>query len=145
MITHEAILSKLAELRTIAEAATNHTGRWRWDHGIGDMCNDPECPYGALLDETGPGASLAGTVLMEVHGYDIREPWQGAAHIATWDPAHSLRWIEWAEDVAREHGELGHAPCDAHDGATLETEHCDVYTGLARALGLPDQHDGRAT
>lgn len=67
------------------------------------MCNDPECPYGALLDVAGEGEDLEGTVLMQVHGYDIAAPWEGAAHIARQDPATTLARIAAERAILRDY------------------------------------------
>lgn len=77
-----------------AGAAINHTGRWRWEHDTGDMCNDPECPYGELVDEARPDEAIAGTVLMQVHGYDVKAPWEGGPHIARHDPSRVLADVD---------------------------------------------------
>lgn len=83
------------------QAAKDAGGKaWQWDQHYGDMCNDPTCEYGELATDD--------TVLMEVHGYDIRAPWQGAAHIARHHPARILaevdakrRLLEKAADAER--------------------------------------------
>lgn len=98
------IRARLDEDERAALAAKNETGRWQWSHGFGEMCNDPECPYGALLDQ-----DEHGTVLMQVHGYDVTDAWQGAEHIARHDPARVLR------DVAAKRKLL-----DAHLGYYLD-------------------------
>lgn len=99
------------EDEAVAQAAINHTGRWRWDHDTGDMCNDPECPYGELIDESGPGEKDDGTLLMRVHGYDVTEAWQGAIHIARQDPAHTLRRIEAQRQVVEASAAFCPAAC----------------------------------
>lgn len=107
--------AQLDEDEALARAATNGTGEWWWDHGYGDMCNDPTCPYGELTDRPGPEDTHGGTVLMDVHGYDIKEPWQGADHIARHDPARVLREVEAKQRIVdryawlREHGDTGGA------------------------------------
>lgn len=67
-------------------------------------------------------------------------------HFASFDPAHSLRWIEWAEDVAKRHApwfdELDlRVWCEGH-ADLIPQDRCEEIRGLARALGLPDQHEG---
>jgi hypothetical protein len=94
--------TQLDEDEAVARAATNHTGRWSWEHDLGRMCNDETCPMGELVDEAKPDENVAGTVLMEVHGYDVKEPWQGAAHIARHDPARVLREVEAQRKVLDE-------------------------------------------
>jgi hypothetical protein len=68
---------------------------WHWEHGYGDLCNDPTCPYGELATDD--------TSLMEVHGLDIKEPRQGAAHIALHDPAAVLRRCEADRRILARH------------------------------------------
>jgi hypothetical protein len=82
------------EIEQVARAATSASGHWRWEHGMGDMCNDPECPYGELTEKPGPADPYTGFVLMQVHGYDVKQAWQGAEHIAMHDPAAVLRDVE---------------------------------------------------
>ena len=85
--------ARLEEDEAMALAAKHATsGRWRWDHGTGEMCNDPTCPYGELVAIDGP----YDVILMDVHGYDTRgdEPWNGSEHIARHDPARVLREVE---------------------------------------------------
>lgn len=95
---HTRIREALQERIRIANLAASESGRWSWEHSIGEMCNDPTCPGGVLLDAAEDGRTIGGrhvgTVVMEVHGYDIHEPWQGAAHIAANDPASTIRRAE---------------------------------------------------
>jgi hypothetical protein len=86
--------ARLDEIEQVARAAISASGHWRWEHGMGDMCNEPECPYGELMEKPGPGETHDGVKLMEVHGYDVKQAWQGAAHIAMHDPAAVLRDVE---------------------------------------------------
>lgn len=65
-------------------------GSWRWGHGYGKMCNDPECSYGELFADEPAGHRL----LMDVHGYDVHDSFGGAEHIARHDPARVLRDVE---------------------------------------------------
>ena len=76
--------ARIDEEEAVARAAGS--AAWTWDKRFGDLCDDPTCPYGALMQWTDPGP----TMVMEVHGYDVTEPWQGAEHIACWDPARVL-------------------------------------------------------
>lgn len=80
--------ARLDEDERAALAAKNETGRWQWSHDFGGMCNDPECPYGMLQDQ-----DEHGTVLMQVHGLDVTDGWQGAEHIVRHDPARVLREV----------------------------------------------------
>lgn len=119
MTTHEAILSRLAELRATAEAAV-----WAHDH--------------AAADDTYS---------------DLKR------HREFWSPTHSLRWIEWAEQVASRHvhtterrprspfNELTGEPqgpdfevtCDVCGWAgNTEGALCPDMRGLAGALGLEE-------
>lgn len=109
----EFLRARLDEDEQVAREATNHTGRWRWDHGYGEQCNDPECPYGELVDEAEPGETIAGTVLMDVHGYDVRESWQGAEHIARHDPARVLAEVEAKRRTIRAHDKWCQDQCEA--------------------------------
>jgi hypothetical protein len=95
--------ARLDEDEQAAKAATNETGRWTWDHGLGEQCNDPECPYGSLLDQASESDTYAGTVLMDAHGYDVKAPWQGADHIARHDPARVLREVEAKRRIIHAH------------------------------------------
>lgn len=95
--------AQLDEDERVALAAKSNTGRWRWDHGFGAMCNDKECPYGVLMDVAEPDDVFAGTVVMEVHGYDVTEAWQGADHIARHDPARVLREVAAKRAILDEH------------------------------------------
>jgi glycine/D-amino acid oxidase-like deaminating enzyme len=60
-----------------------------------------------------------------------------AAHIATWNPAHSLRWIEWAEEVADRH-----MPALGNDlliwcwACNRSPDFCAELAGLASALDI---------
>lgn len=74
---------------------------WHWEHGYGDMCNDPTCPYGELATDD--------TSLMEVHGLDVTEPWQGAAHIELHHPAAVLRRCEADRRILARHRLSPHA------------------------------------
>lgn len=82
---HGWITQQIDKTEAVARDAGGDS--WHWDHDYGDMCNDPTCPYGELVADTKPDP----TVLMQVHGYDIKAPWEGAAHIALNDPAAVLR------------------------------------------------------
>jgi len=79
------------------EAAAHDAGSkaWHWEHDYGDMCNDPTCPYGELATDD--------AVLMQVHGYDVTEPWQGAAHIQLHHPAAVLRRCETDRRILAQH------------------------------------------
>lgn len=84
------------QIDTVEAIARDAGGKaWHWEHDYGDMCNDPTCPYGELATDD--------TVLMQVHGYDVTEPWQGAAHIALHDPATVLRRCEADRRVLARH------------------------------------------
>lgn len=134
---HAPITARIDELEQIARAATSHTGRWRWVHGLGEMCDDPTCPFGELFDEAEPGSNFGGTVLMQVHGYDVHEAWQGAEHIATWDPATVLRGLAEDRYLLRKHRRTGPAGgwCGGH-GTFLTAWPCDDLLSLARRHGV---------
>jgi hypothetical protein len=93
MDLHAWITQQVDRAETTARDAGGSA--WHWEHSIGDMCNDPTCPYGELATED--------TVLMQVHGYDVTEPWQGAAHIALNDPAAVLRRCEADRRILARH------------------------------------------
>jgi hypothetical protein len=128
------------------EAVAREAGgqRWRWDHGFGAMCNDKDCPYGHLVADGEPP-----TLLMEVHGFDIHQPWQGAEHIARWDPARVLAEVAAKRAILGIHEPVSLAPkfhpevrvC-ARCGTVGEDEidwPCD--TVLALALPYADHPD----
>ena len=79
------LLARIAEDEAVARDAGS--GAWSWDHGAGDMCNEVDCPYGQLMQVKADGRLYE---LMSVHGYDVHEGWQGAAHIARHDPTRVL-------------------------------------------------------
>lgn len=86
-----------ARLDEVEQAARGAGGKaWKWEHGYGDMCNDSTCPYGELATDD--------TVLMQVHGYDIRSPWQGGPHIEHHHPARVLRQVEAQRGIITAHG-----------------------------------------
>lgn len=130
----EFLKARLDEDEQTAQAATSESGRWRWDHGFGELCNDPECPYGALLDEATRDGTHAGTVLMELHGYDVKEPWQGAAHIARHDPARVLREVDAKRRIVALHSDPhgGDPSCSSIDYPE-SAEDCETL----RLLALP--------
>jgi len=68
------------------------SGAWVWEHGYGEMCNDPACSYGSLMQvkTTDPNGLNGLTQLVDVHGLDVHEPWQGAPFIAHFNPARVL-------------------------------------------------------
>jgi hypothetical protein len=115
------LLARYDEIKQVARAAMSASGHWRWEHGIGDMCNEPECPYGELMEKPGPGETHDGVKLMEVHGYDVKQAWQGAAHIAMHDPAAVLRDVEAKRRIV----EL-HEPVDGYCTECLVSE-SDIY------------------
>lgn len=85
-----------ARLEEDARDAIQAGGKaWAWEQHHGDMCNDPTCPYGELATDD--------TVLMSVHGYDVKEGWSGAAHIARHNPARVLRRVEADRQIVRRH------------------------------------------
>jgi hypothetical protein len=79
------LLDRIAEDEAVARAAGS--GPWQWEQGFGDMCNDPECPFGSLTQVKEDGQLYE---LMDVHGYDVHADWEGAEHIARHDPARVL-------------------------------------------------------
>lgn len=81
------LLARIAEDEDAARTAGQYGPSWSWQQGYGEMCNDPECEFGELITD---GAEDSPTVIMSVHAYDVHEGWQGAAHIARFDPARVL-------------------------------------------------------
>jgi uncharacterized protein DUF6221 len=151
----ERLLAALDEDERIALGAKSYTGRWSWSHGFGEMCNDPDCAFGTLLDVAEPGENVEGVVLMQVHGYDITEPWQGADHIARQDPDSTLARIAGIRKVAQMHGPmpaggLGIIQCEhcaglchSRSGLMCETGGdapfpCETLLALAEAYGIMD-------
>lgn len=90
---HGWITQQIDRAAAVAQAAGGKA--WHWEHGYGDMCNDPTCPYGDLATDD--------TVLMQVHGLDVTEPWQGAEHIAFNHPAAVLRRSEADRKILARH------------------------------------------
>lgn len=72
--------ARIDEDETAAQAAGGQA--WTWDQGYGEKCNDPNCPYGALVTDD--------VVVMEVHGYDVAVDWEGGPHIERHHPARIL-------------------------------------------------------
>lgn len=105
---------------------------WAWEQHYGDMCNDPTCEYGELATDD--------TVLMDVHGYDVKAPWQGADHIARHDPARVLAEVDAKRQVVEMHGQAHE--CVSYDWVSKEINTCmwvdadEVCTTL-RLLALP--------
>lgn len=133
MITHSAILAALAELRTTAEAAAEGAGSAEWRVGPEKRC---QCCNSVLAGQPG----------FEVTATDDRL----TEHIAAWDPAHSLRWLSWAERVAAEHAPIPYYivgtgqgwACSYEwadgDGRRIDWKNCPHVRGLAGALGLEE-------
>ena len=125
----EFITARLDEDEATARAAMSSTsGIWRWNHGFGDMCNDPSCPFGELTASGSPHD----TVLMQVHGYDVSSPWEGAAHIARHDPARALREVDAKRRLLFQFEHRGNA-VRGLDGC----ETGGVWDDLIRMLALP--------
>lgn len=131
----EALKAAVEERMRLARAAKNNTGRWSWGHGFGDMCNDATCPFGELLDEAEEDEDFAGTVLMQVHGYDIKEPWEGAAHIAANDPAFVIRACERDLKVLERHRRETFGDSDLPE--LLEVERDEPWCRVCRGSGWP--------
>jgi hypothetical protein len=145
MDLHAWITQQVDRAETTARDAGGSA--WHWEHSIGDMCNDPTCPYGELATED--------TVLMQVHGYDVTEPWQGAAHIELNDPAAILRRCEADRRILARHRldpDAASTPrAAACDGCGYEwvQDYCDPVTDnlndcpelldLAHAHGITDE------
>lgn len=136
---HGWITQQIDHAETVARDAGGQA--WHWEHGYGDMCNDPTCPYGDLATDE--------AVLMEVHGLDVNEPWQGAAHIALNDPAAVLRRCEADRRILARHRlnpDAWWAEAAMCDGCGTETEYdyprienlndCPELLDLAHAHGL---------
>lgn len=91
-MTDELVAFLRARLDEDTRAAQDAGGKpWRWEQHHGDMCNDPTCEYGELATDD--------TVLMNVHAYDIRAGWQGAAHIERQHPARVLAEVETKRQI----------------------------------------------
>jgi hypothetical protein len=124
-----------------ASAITAGSGSWSWEQGYGEMCNDPECSYGSLMQvkTTDPGGSNGLTQLMDVHGYDIHAGWEGAAHIARWDPFRVLAECEAKRrlvDLHTRETDMGEHRCIALDGDWVTSTYpggrlCGTLTLLA--------------
>ncbi|MGY0067707.1 DUF6221 family protein [Streptomyces sp. QTS137] len=113
-----------ARLDEDVQAAKDAGGKaWKWEHGYGDMCNDPTCPYGELATDD--------TVLMQVHGYDIRSPWEGAAHIERHHPARVLAEIEAKRELLRQYEHL------KYDVTPDDLTGVWAFEAVLRAFALP--------
>lgn len=152
------LLARIAE----DEAAARDAGgaRWHWEHGSGDMCNDPTCPFGSLIADTRPHASH----LLDVHGFDAADDWQGGPHIVRHDPARVLaecaakraivelataprtmhRRVPWhsmsgARYSFRLHDEDGRIIAEGDEADRLFNEHSDPITDtpVLRILAQP--------
>ena len=150
----ERLKAAINDDERVALGAKNHTGRWSWSHGFGEMCNDSTCPFGSLLDEAEPDEDVQGTVLMQVHGYDIKEPWEGAEHIARHDPARTLAMVAAHRKILELHRievealvpgfpptpEYACVVCDRHeqDGGLIYGQElgCPTVLALAAAYGI---------
>lgn len=127
----------LDETERLALAARRETGRWSWTHSVGEMCNDPGCPGGALLDRSAPGLrtrdGYAGTVLMEVHGLDVHDPEWGAGHIAHNDPARVLGWVRAVRTILV-HAESAQALAAEEQDSLILRGACNAYAVVIREL-----------
>lgn len=136
---HGWITQQIDRAATIAQAAGGK--EWHWEHDYGNLCNDPTCPYGELATDD--------TVLMQVHGLDVTQPWQGAAHIAFNHPAAVLRRCAADRKILEEHaptggGWPGQYACEGcgYDGSycpmpiTEHTNDCPTLLALAEGYGL---------
>ena len=93
-----------------------------------------------LVDTVIYGQSTWPGHLGQVCNVDYSHEKRGSAeHIARWDPARVLAEVAAKRALLDAHGVLGHLPCDAHDGATCETEHCAIV--LMLALPYADHSD----
>jgi hypothetical protein len=140
---HAWITQQIDHTEAVAHDAGGQA--WHWEHGHGDMCNDPTCPYGELATDD--------TVLMDVHGFDITEPWQGAEHIALHDPAAVLRRCEADRRILTIHKPLAatwsaYYACEGcgYDGADYCSEpnvahvnDCPTLLALAEGYGLTEE------
>lgn len=91
---HGKITARLSELRAVAQAATQ---------GLWVVASNGEV-HTVAVHPAYKGDNNPKPYRVVTNG-DFHESVDGpdAAHIATWNPAHSLSWIEWAEEVARRH------------------------------------------
>lgn len=94
---HDWITQQIDKAKAVARDAGG--APWHWEHDYGGMCNDQTCPYGELVADYPEGP----ITVMDVHGYDIHEPWSGAAHIALHDPAAVLRRCAADRKILAEH------------------------------------------
>lgn len=109
-----------ARLDEDERAARDAGGKpWAWEQHYGDMCNDPTCEYGELATDD--------TVLMDVHGYDVKAPWQGADHIARHDPARVLAEVDAKRRI------VGASAADCPPGC--QTEHSFSGSCMLRPMG----------
>jgi hypothetical protein len=133
------ILARYDEIEQVARAAISASGHWRWEHGIGDMCNEPECPYGELMEKPRPGETHDGVKLMEVHGYDVKQAWQGAEHIAMHDPAAVLADVTAKRAIVEVHGGQHECP----DPASWQYPYVGCETLRLLAQPFADRDDFR--
>ncbi|WND33976.1 DUF6221 family protein [Streptomyces sp. BB1-1-1] len=130
-MTADLVAFLRARLDADEQAAQDAGGKaWKWEQHYGDMCNDPTCEYGELATDD--------TVLMNVHGYDIRSPWQGAAHIERHHPARVLADIEATRKIVDGLAELDANPALLTDAAL----HLQRHVLLSVVLQLAAVHAG---
>jgi hypothetical protein len=107
------------------QAARDAGGKsWEWEQHYGDMCNDPTCEYGNLATDD--------TILMSVHAYDIKVPWQGAEHIARHDPARVLAEVEAKRRLLKQFRLRGDSV-----RAVVQPSTGGVWDDMLRLLALP--------
>lgn len=150
---HQRVTDRIAELRAGAEAAT--PGPWEAGPRFGAQDNSVYLvrEKGVLVDTVGMTKVFAGQV---ANTPTFRE---NAIHIATWNPAFVLRWLDWAQEVAERHqhttNKLRRSAFDPDTGKRrlemLETfcavcgwvgdeatSLCLEKRGLAKALGIEE-------
>jgi hypothetical protein len=84
---------RLIEIR--ARAALASAGPWRWEHGYGDMCNERDCPWGALVADADAEVPH---IRMDIHGFDV----QGFDAADAAFIAHAREDIPWLLAALRE-------------------------------------------
>lgn len=131
---HTTVTHRLSELRAVAQAAAEASRSPKW-------WNTAD-PIGYHVEPVDHDPDRLGRVVLragEDMGATGDESAALATHIATWNPAHSLRWIEWAEEVLREHSfsVTSSGPwCDfCNEGYGVDWP-CDHIHGLCRALDI---------
>lgn len=119
-----------ARLGEDEQAARDAGGKaWKWEQHYGDMCNDPTCEYGELATDD--------AVLMNVHAYDIRSPWQGAAHIERHHPKRILAEIDAKRQLLAEYEQAARYAKTTWGQSSADQSRARTLGKVVRLIALP--------